>query len=165
MMLHMTPEQHAAHQERVKSARVVRGRCHDKEAIQALPEAEAPKPQPKAKQPRKSAVVKEAEVLRACMDVLEVHPIVNLWWRQNSGAQRIGNRFIKFGFRGASDLMGVLSNGRFLAVEVKAPGNKPTTEQAGFLGNVTAAGGLAMWVTSADRLADTLDHYKGLVGG
>lgn len=99
----------------------------------------------------------EAAILRACMDVLEAHPSVGMWWRQNTGSVQIQGRWVKFGFRGASDLMGILNGGRFLAVECKAPGKKPTTEQVGFLQNVTVAGGLALLVFDAGKLKETLD--------
>ncbi len=42
--------------------------------------------------------------------------------RQNTGAAKVGERFIHFGWRGCSDLIGMLKDGRLLAVEVKAPG-------------------------------------------
>src|SRR3990167_7481038 len=40
--------------------------------------------------------VSEARVLRACMDVLEAHPYVAMWWRQNTGSMKIAGRFVKF---------------------------------------------------------------------
>ena len=61
----------------------------------------------------------------------------------NSGATRIGNRFVKFGFVGCPDVLGQLRDGRLLGVEVKAPKGKLRPEQAVFLERINSAGGLA----------------------
>lgn len=39
-------------------------------------------------------------------------------------------------------------NGRYTAVETKAPGKKPTPRQEKFLNDVSAAGGVAFWCSS-----------------
>ena len=52
--------------------------------------------------------------------------------------------------RGISDIIGCLSNGRFFAVEVKVPGNKPTMEQKLFLQRVSEHGGVAILAYSLD---------------
>ena len=51
---------------------------------------------------------------------------------------------------GSSDLIGWTRDGRFLAIEVKAPGRAPTPEQANFLREVASAGGVAFVAYSAD---------------
>ena len=102
------------------------------------------------------AKVKEKDVLKGCIAVLDSHPQIALWWRQNTGAMRDGTRFVKFSFRGASDLMAVLKGGKFLAVEAKATGKRASPEQAAFLDNVLDAGGYAVCVDSPDKLADYL---------
>mgnify|MGYP001600444766 FL=1 len=52
--------------------------------------------------------------------------------------------------RGISDIIGCLHGGRFFAIEVKAPGNKMTKEQANYLAKVAKAGGLAILAYSLD---------------
>lgn len=52
---------------------------------------------------------------------------------------------------GSSDLVGIGPRGRFLALEVKQPGKKPTEEQERFIAIVRAAGGVAEVVTSVER--------------
>lgn len=52
---------------------------------------------------------------------------------------------------GISDILGLIC-GRFVAIEVKAPGNEPTPMQMRFLNLVLQAGGNAYWVTSLDDL-------------
>src|SRR3990167_8949782 len=105
--------------------------------------------------------VSEARVLRACMDVLEAHPYVAMWWRQNTGAGQLASgRFVKFSFRGASDLMGVLKGGAFMACECKATGKRATPEQAAFLDNVSDAGGYSICVDDAGKLLKWLDSLN-----
>lgn len=54
--------------------------------------------------------------------------------------------------------------GRFLAIEVKAPGEKPTGMQTRELTDVGLAGGLATWVDSAEGFQELLDMtFPGLV--
>ena len=51
---------------------------------------------------------------------------------------------IKFGLAvGSSDLIGIAPGGRFLAVEIKTPTGKATTEQLRFIEAVRARGGIA----------------------
>ena len=45
---------------------------------------------------------------------------------------------------GTSDILGILPNGRFVAIEVKAPKQKPTEAQAAFLEKIKENGGLAL---------------------
>ena len=106
------------------------------------------------KKPKTS--LSESKVQAACIDLLDKHPNVVKWWRQNTGSAKMGGRFVKFSFKGASDLMGVLRGGRFLAVEVKATGKAPSLEQIAFLDAVNAAGGLAVCVDDPVQLANTL---------
>jgi hypothetical protein len=60
----------------------------------------------------------------------------------NSGAARIGNRFVKFGFTGCPDVLGQLRDGRLLGVEVKASKGKLRPEQSIVLERINTAGGL-----------------------
>ncbi|MFZ4539365.1 VRR-NUC domain-containing protein [Propionivibrio sp.] len=78
------------------------------------------------------------EVLRA----LRAHPAVSWAERMNSGAARIGNRFVKFGFTGCPDVLGQLRDGRLLGVEVKAPKGQLRPEQRIMLERINGAGGL-----------------------
>lgn len=68
-------------------------------------------------------------------------------WRNNQGAFEDKNgRWIKFGVcnPGGSDLIGFRkSDGKFIGIEVKVPGKKPTPEQLKFIAAVRKSGGLA----------------------
>ncbi|MDR0496749.1 MAG: VRR-NUC domain-containing protein [Treponema sp.] len=78
-------------------------------------------------------------------------------WNNPSGAVRIApKRWISFGKKGSSDIIGVLPDGRFLAVEVKAPHGRLSPEQAAFLEKVRGAGGMAVVVKSWRELDELL---------
>ena len=79
------------------------------------------------------------EVLKA----LRAHPAVAWCERMNSGAARIGARFVRFGWPGCPDVLGQLKDGRLLGVEVKAPTGKLRPEQGLFLARIRGAGGVA----------------------
>lgn len=59
---------------------------------------------------------------------------------------------------GVSDILACIK-GRFVAIEVKRPGNKPTAVQLQFIKAINNIGGLAFW---ADNLQDVKDKLKEL---
>ena len=85
-------------------------------------------------------------------------------WRQNQGATvvpAVGGAKRRF-FRmtsvdGVSDILGILPDGRFLSIEVKAGRNGPTEAQAEFLRLVNAAGGLGFVARSVEDVERELD--------
>ncbi len=85
----------------------------------------------------------EAAALVEVLQALRAHPAVAWCERQNSGAARIGNRFIRFGFAGCPDVLGQLRDGRMLGVEVKALKGKLRPEQSIVLERINGAGGVA----------------------
>jgi hypothetical protein len=64
--------------------------------------------------------------------------------------------------RGVADILGVLPGGRFLAIEVKANGHKPTAHQEKFLEDVSKKGGVAFVARSVDEVREilTLGGYQ-----
>lgn len=98
--------------------------------------------------------IAESEVLKDCLQYLNLLPGCRAY-RINTGAfpseYKGRKRFIRFGVPGMSDIIGIYK-GRFLAVEVKRPGNKPTDIQKSFLEDVRRLGGIATWVDSLDGL-------------
>lgn len=145
--LWMTEEQYAAHQARVASARVVR------------PMGEEVKPGRPAKvKAPKVPKLRESDVLKGCIRLLDSHPGIAIWWRQNTGAVKVDERYVKFSFKGASDLMAVTRTGRFCAIECKATGKWTTPEQDAFLSRVKEAGGLSVCVDHPNKLADALEE-------
>lgn len=66
-------------------------------------------------------------------------------WRQNTGGMYDHkNRFVKFGFKGISDIIGIASDGKMIAVECKVGKNKPTQFQQDFLDSIRERGGYAI---------------------
>ena len=85
----------------------------------------------------------EAAALVEVLAALRGHPAVAWVERMNSGATRMGARFVRFGFKGCPDVLGQLRDGRLLACEVKAKRGKVTDEQAAVLERIRDAGGVA----------------------
>lgn len=95
-------------------------------------------------QPRRHHSRPEAAALREVLAALRSHPRVAWCERQNTGAIRVEGRFVRFGWRGAADIVGQLVTGQFLAVEVKGPDGRLRPEQREFLRMVRDNGGCAM---------------------
>ena len=85
----------------------------------------------------------EAAALKEVLIALTAHPAVAWCERMNSGALRIGKRFVRFGWPGCPDVLGQLKDGRLIGVEVKAAKGKLRPEQAIFLDRIRRAGGVA----------------------
>ena len=124
-------------------------------ALSGKPARELPiPPEPKKRPKREPAPAEqrqpsEAEILRAIMSLLKRHPRVAQCWRQNSGTfaerNRDGSmRYVRANTaRGMSDIMGVLRDGRTLAIEVKSRTGRMRPGQEEFLASIRAAGGVA----------------------
>jgi hypothetical protein len=87
----------------------------------------------------------EGAILASILEYLEIRGVFA--WRNNTGAVKVeaqhGARFVRFGKKGSSDVLGILDDGRFLAIEVKGPKGKATLEQLQFLAEVGKRGGVA----------------------
>ena len=77
----------------------------------------------------------ESLVLNGCLHYLQIRGIY--CWRNNTGTAKIADRWVSFGKKGSSDILGVLPGGRLLYVECKAPdGGRLSLEQRQFLAEV-----------------------------
>ena len=101
----------------------------------------------------------EAGAMVEVLKALRAHPAVCWCERMNSGAARVGNRFIRFGWPGCSDVIGQLRDGRFLAVECKAPEGRVRPEQQVFIDRVRSGGGVAF---VAKNCLDVFDALKAI---
>jgi hypothetical protein len=127
-------------------------------ALSGKPARELPiPPEPKKRAPAKpSGEPSEADILRAIMQLLKRHPRVAQCWRQNSGTfaerNRDGStRYIRANTqKGMSDIMGVLRDGRTLAIEVKSRIGRMRPGQEEFLQTIRQAGGVAGVCRSVD---------------
>jgi hypothetical protein len=134
-------------------------------ALAGKPVRELPiPPEPKKRAAAKpSTEPSEADILRAIMQLLKRHPKVAQCWRQNSGTFQERNRdgsvrYIRANTqRGMSDIMGVLKDGRTLAIEVKSRTGRMRPGQEEFLQTIRSAGGVAGVVRSVDDAVRLLE--------
>ncbi len=101
----------------------------------------------------------ENDVKKACLEFLLAFGF--LAWRQNTGAMKFKaqdghDRFVRFGFKGLSDICCILPGGRFLAVETKRQDNRASEAQKAFLQDVERMGGISVLAYSVDDLHDRL---------
>lgn len=105
----------------------------------------------------------EADVQQSILDYLETMHIY-AWRNQSQGTYdasiktyRINKKFKK----GVSDILGILKDGRLLAIEVKRTGiKKGSPEQHKFIDDINERGGLAF---IADDLQTVVDKLKDLL--
>jgi hypothetical protein len=89
-------------------------------------------------------------------------PILQALLRAYYALRKGAKRFVRFAFPGCSDILGQLRTGHFLAIEVKRPSTGPTDDQAAFLAQVNAAGGLGLVARSVDDVQTALDAFAPL---
>lgn len=88
-------------------------------------------------------------------------------WRNNVGVAEMWSsagksQRVQYGLCvGSSDLIGLLAPaGRFVALEVKKPGEKPTEEQVKFMAHVRQMGGFAAVVRSASEATAAVQRAR-----
>lgn len=104
----------------------------------------------------------ERDVLKACKDVLQMSGV---WHRRIEGTGKIigsgeNCKMIPGQLAGMPDLLCILK-GRFVAIEVKAPGGTLSAGQYGTLSSIHEAGGIAIVCCNANSLLEWL--RKGFV--
>lgn len=106
-------------------------------------------------------IVKEADVQRQILGWLKYQrKDVPMFWRNNTGAIRMDKRFIRFGAVGSSDILGVMKDGRFLAIEVKSAKGRLTKHQKAFIDGINNAGGVAFVARSIEDVAIGLRIHR-----
>lgn len=116
----------------------------------------------------------ERDVQAATMAILEKHPRVAFAYRMNTGAgyligahawrgllagevaRKAMCRFIRFAFPGCSDILGMLTNGRFVAIECKSTDGELRDDQRAFLSLVNQHGGLGFIVRRPEQVFDSI---------
>lgn len=127
------------------------------------------KPKQQRAAPGSTGNVLERDVLNAVRAYLRMHPLVAWVERVNrGGVLNESDRYVSFNtIVGCSDLIGQMKPvkpngpGAFLAVEVKAPGKKPTSDQMQFLHRVQSNGGCAGWCDSVEDAEEMLREWAG----
>lgn len=105
----------------------------------------------------------EADIQAAVLQALALHPKVSWAKRMSVGMFKVqdahGERWIRAAFKGCSDVIGQMRRkygGKFIACEVKRPGEKPTPEQQAFLEHVRREGGVAFVAYSVNDVFTVL---------
>lgn len=99
----------------------------------------------------------ETDIQRAILEFLQYKGI--FCWRNNSGALQDKNgRLVRFGKVGSSDIMGILPDGKFLAIEVKGPKGKLSDHQKEFLDGISKNNGVAIVARSVEEVEQDLKH-------
>jgi hypothetical protein len=92
----------------------------------------------------------ESLVVKAVLAALKLHAGVAWAQRMNVVSQRIDQRYVRAGFVGLSDIIGQMTDGRFLAIECKSSTGRLTDNQAAFLDTVRRHGGVAFMARAVD---------------
>lgn len=100
----------------------------------------------------------EAIVLSSVLHYLRARRGVAWIMRMNTGAMKLDGRFMRFGVKGCSDIIGQMQDGRFLAIECKSAEGRCTREQQAFLDRVKRHGGIAGVARSIDDVDDILEE-------
>ena len=100
---------------------------------------------PKEK-PRK--VPNENIITNAILTYLNCRPHTFAWRNNTTGIydsrkKCYRSRTGKYNIRGVADILGITNEGRFIAIEVKRPGGRPSREQHDYLSRINALGGIA----------------------
>lgn len=86
--------------------------------------------------------MRESLILEKVMQYLERRGDC-LAWRNNTGAIKVGDRFLKFGSKGSADVLGVWAPaGRFIAVETKSTKGAQSISQKKWQARFEMCGGL-----------------------
>lgn len=104
---------------------------------------------------------KEAAALVEVPQALRTHPSVARCERMNSGALRIGGRFVRFDWPGCPDVLEQLKDGRLLRCEVKGPTGRLRPAQVVFLERIRAAGGVAFMARDCRDVRRKLQALEG----
>lgn len=100
----------------------------------------------------------EKDIQRDIMNILCCHPNVAFCWVTTTGRMRSSaGKYYTLGYPGIADIIGMLRDGRMLALEVKDKGGKTTKDQDCFLESVNHWGGLGAVVRSAEEVLAILD--------
>jgi hypothetical protein len=95
------------------------------------------------------------DLVRDCLHYLRVVRRI-FAFRNNSGATKVGNRFVRFGEPGSPDILGILQGGRMLCVEAKTGKGRLSASQGAWLALAREAGALVIVARSVTELDDLL---------
>ena len=103
----------------------------------------------------------ETEIVASILIYLRVH---GFWAeRRNSRVLMLPGkcgrlRPVRFGVKGGSDIIAIGLQGRFMAIEVKRPGEKATVEQDMYLREIRRHAGIGIVATCVQDVATALER-------
>jgi len=109
--------------------------------------------------------MREGELQKDVLKYLRFHPNV-AWARINTTGivKTKQGGWVRIGIPGESDIIGQLTNGKILAIEIKLPGCVPSLKQLDFLELVQKNNGVSGWVTSINEIKEILDRSENTNG-
>ena len=100
--------------------------------------------------------MKESDIQKQIVDYLKARDFIII--RNNSGTVRVGARWINLGDAGSADFIGMHpKTGKFIAIEVKRPGETLNKKQVEFRGKVLNGNGIHIIATC---LEDVISRLK-----
>jgi hypothetical protein len=106
----------------------------------------------------------EKDIQKAIVEYLQYRKIY-CWINKTQGTFDPVLKIYRKGttFKGVSDILGILPDGKFLAIEVKKKGNYASPEQKEFIQNINLKNGIAFVAYSVDEVIDTLNKKNYMV--
>lgn len=99
----------------------------------------------------------EAKLKKQILDYLKLKGIF-CWNNRNVGVYNPKTGcYIPSPIKGISDIIGILPNGKFLAIEVKTNKNKPTKNQLWFIEEIKRNNGVGIIAYNLDDVIDELE--------
>ena len=100
----------------------------------------------------------ETKLQKEILDYLHFRNIFA--WRNNSGALKIGKRIINLSPAGSPDIIGIMSDGKFLGIEVKMPYATLTDQQRKFMKRLNDNHAFVFTVHSIHDVERNLKQYR-----
>ena len=108
--------------------------------------------------------VPEKEIVNAIIEYLQYKKIY-CWRNQSTGVYDVKNqafrRLPKYALNGVSDILGILPNGTFLAIEVKTKTGVASQNQKDFIQEIKKRKGVAFIARSIDEVQSVLKSICG----
>ena len=82
-------------------------------------------------------------------------------WRNNSGKVRVNGGWMQLAPEGSTDIIGYLPGGKFLGIEVKKPGKKPTVKQTEWMEDAAGSGCIIIVAHCLDDVIRSLGQNAG----
>jgi len=109
----------------------------------------------------------EHELQNMILHFLNLQPDFFAWRNQSVGIydekKRIFRKRGKFEINGISDILGIHSSGRFIAIEVKSTGKTEhalSKEQKAFILKINKMGGAATWASTFEKVEGFLNDVR-----